>query len=131
MTSKVLPELYYTESHEWIRIEGKKCVVGITEHAQLQLGELVFVQLPEAGDKVHAGDEIAVIESVKTAADVFSPLSGEIIAINEDLDESPSLVNSDPFHDGWLFELEFSDDGEFEELWSAERYTKFLAKIED
>src|SRR5436190_844192 len=117
MIHKIPSELRFTQTHEWIRIEEDgTVVVGITYHAQSQLGELVFVDLPDIGIRVHASDEVCVVESVKAASDVYSPLSGTIIAINEDLEESPSLVNSDPFGDGWLFKIEPTDTEEITEL---------------
>ncbi len=125
-------ELQYTQTHEWIRMEDDgTIVVGITEHAQAQLGELVFVDLPDIGIRVHASDEICVVESVKAASDVYSPISGKIIAINEDLEESPSLVNSDPYGDGWLFKLEPQDPEEFTELMDADAYAEFLEEDEE
>lgn len=125
-------ELQYTQTHEWIRLEEDgSIVVGITDHAQAQLGELVFVDLPDIGIKVHASDEICVVESVKAASDVYSPVSGKIIAVNEDLEESPSLVNNDPYGDGWLFKLEPEDPEEFSELLDAESYTHHIAEEDE
>lgn len=125
-------ELQYTQTHEWIRVEEDgNIVVGITEHAQSQLGELVFIELPDIGIRIHASDEVCVVESVKAASDVYSPLSGKIIAINEDLEESPSLVNSDPYGDGWLFRLEPLDPEEFNDLLDADRYEQYLEEDED
>jgi len=124
-------ELRYTESHEWVREESaKEVLVGITEHAQDALGELVFVKLPEVGDIVHAGDEVAVVESVKAASDVYAPVSGEIIAINDSLEEAPSLVNQDPYGDGWLFKIRLKDTAELEHLLDAEGYQEQIGEEE-
>lgn len=107
----VIPEnLKYTKTHEWARLEGDGTVtVGITDHAQSQLGDLVFVELPEVGTTVAAGKECAVVESVKAAADVYSPLTGEVLAVNEALTDSPELINEDPYGKGWLFRLSTTD----------------------
>jgi len=130
--SRIPPELRYTQTHEWVRVEDDgTLVVGITDHAQGQLGELVFVELPDVGEPVNASDEVCVIESVKAASDVYSPISGKIIAINEDLEEAPSLVNSDPYGDGWLFRIDPADPDEFSELLDADGYTQQMEEDED
>ena len=130
--SDIPNELRYTQTHEWLRVEDDgMLVVGITDHAQSQLGELVFVELPDIGANVHASDEVCVAESVKAASDVYSPVSGKIIASNEDLEESPSLVNSDPYGDGWLFKIDPIDPDEFSELLDAEAYRQYLEEDED
>ncbi|MDT0593539.1 glycine cleavage system protein GcvH [Glaciecola petra] len=125
--SNIPAELKYTASHEWIRPEGDgSYTIGITEHAQDLLGDMVFVELPEVGSTVNAGDEVAVAESVKAASDVYTPLTGEVVAVNEDLEDSPELVNSDAFGDGWMFRVQASDDAELEELLDAEAYTNVV-----
>lgn len=130
--SKIPRELRYTQTHEWIRMEDDgTLVIGITDHAQSQLGELVFVDLPDLGANVHASDEVCVVESVKAASDVYSPVSGKIISINEDLEESPNLVNSDPFGDGWLFRIDPIDPDEFSELLDADGYAQYMEEDED
>jgi glycine cleavage system H protein len=130
--SKIPKELKYTQTHEWIRFEEDgSLVIGITDHAQAQLGELVFVDLPDIGIRVHASDEVCVVESVKAASDVYSPVSGKIIAVNEDLAESPSLVNSDPYHDGWLFSIDPDDPEELNELLDNEGYSEYLEADEE
>lgn len=123
--SLVPKELKYLSSHEWVRLEadGKTATVGITDHAQDLLGDVVFVQLPDVGAELNAGDEAGVVESVKAASDIFSPVSGEVIAINESLEESPEMVNSHPYDDGWFFQIRISDASELEALLSAEDYT--------
>jgi glycine cleavage system H protein len=112
----------YVSSHEWVRIEGDVAVVGITEHAQDALGDLVFVELPDVGDVLAAHDEAGVVESVKAASDIYAPLSGEVIAVNEALGDSPEIVNTDPYNDGWMYKIRFSDAAELDELMSAEEY---------
>jgi len=121
--SNIPSELKYVASHEWIRVEGDGTVViGVTDHAQDLLGDVVFVELPEVGSEVESGDDTGVVESVKAASDVYAPLSGEVVAVNEDLEDSPELVNSDPYGDGWFFKLKLSDADELNELLSAEAY---------
>ncbi|WP_438863897.1 glycine cleavage system protein GcvH [Neptunicella sp.] len=121
--SNIPSELRYATTHEWVRPEGDGTfTVGITEHAQELLGDMVFVELPEVGSEVSAGDDVAVAESVKAASDVYAPISGEIIAVNEDLEDSPEQVNADPFGDGWLFKIKAEDPQEFEDLLDAEGY---------
>ncbi|MDN3651856.1 glycine cleavage system protein GcvH [Thalassotalea ponticola] len=121
--SNIPSELKYASSHEWVRVEGDGTVtVGITEHAQELLGDMVFVELPEVGDDVDAGDDVAVAESVKAASDIYAPVSGEIIEVNDDLEDSPELVNSDAFGDGWMFKIKLSDEGELDSLLDAEGY---------
>ncbi|PCI53421.1 MAG: glycine cleavage system protein H [Gammaproteobacteria bacterium] len=121
--SNIPSELKYATSHEWIRNEDDGTVtVGISEHAQGLLGDMVFVDLPDVGDEVSAGDDICVAESVKAASDIYAPVSGEIIAVNEELEDSPELVNSDAFGEGWLFKIKLTDASELENLLDAEGY---------
>ncbi|ARD43226.1 MULTISPECIES: glycine cleavage system protein GcvH [Colwelliaceae] len=125
--SNIPSELKYATSHEWVRNEGNGVVtVGITEHAQGLLGDMVFVELPEVGDTVSTGDDVAVAESVKAASDIYAPVTGEVIEVNEDLEDSPELVNSDAFGDGWLFKLKIEDEGELENLLDAEGYANSI-----
>ena len=127
--SNVPNELKYAASHEWIRDEGDGVyTVGISEHAQELLGDMVFVELPEVGDNVAAGDDVAVAESVKAASDIYAPIAGEIVSVNEELEDSPELVNSDPYGDGWLFKIKADDESELESLLDAEGYS---ASIEE
>jgi len=122
-------ELKYSATHEWARHEGGNFVViGITDHAQQLLGDMVFVELPEPGETIKTGDEIGVVESVKAASDVYSPISGEIIAVNTELAESPALVNSDPYGDGWLIKVKMEDTSEFDTLMSSEEYKEILTE---
>ena len=127
--SNIPADLRYATSHEWVRPEGDGIfTVGITEHAQDLLGDMVFVDLPDVGDDVAAGDDAAVAESVKAASDVYAPISGEVIAVNEDLEDAPELVNSDPYGDGWMFKVKAEDISEVEGLLDAEGYAQ---NIED
>lgn len=125
-----LPEdLKYTSSHEWVRTNSDGTVtVGITDHAQELLGDLVFVELPEEGAVMSAGEQCTVVESVKAASDVYIPVDGEVIAINSALEDEPELVNSDPFDAGWLFKLQPSDASQLEKLFDADAY---LASLDD
>lgn len=125
--SNIPSHLKYTESHEWVNAdENGKARIGISDHAQEALGDLVFVELPAVGDEINQGDPTAVVESVKAASDIYTPLSGKVIAVNEDLDGDPAIINSDPYNDGWLFELELSDVEELEGLKDAEAYEESL-----
>ena len=117
--------VHYTKEHEWVRIEGDTATVGITDFAQSQLGDVVFVEVPEAGRTVARGGEAAVVESVKAASDVYSPVSGEIVEGNQALVDDPSLVNSDPEGEGWFFRIRLSDPGETGSLMDAEQYRTF------
>ncbi|RUO29095.1 glycine cleavage system protein GcvH [Aliidiomarina sanyensis] len=127
--SNVPNELKYASTHEWLRDEGDGVyTVGITEHAQELLGDMVFVELPEVGDSVSAGDDVAVAESVKAASDIYAPIGGEIVAVNEELEDSPELVNNDAYGDGWLFKIKADDESEVASLLDAEGYA---ASIEE
>jgi glycine cleavage system H protein len=125
--SNVPGDLKYTKSHEWVRIEDDgTAVVGITDHAQAALGDLVFVETPEVGATFDAGDACAVVESVKAASDVYSPLAGEVVDANGDLADTPELVNQDPYGDGWIMRLRLDDPDEAEELLDANDYEDTL-----
>lgn len=124
--SKTPSELYYAKTHEWVRREEDGTVtVGITEHAQDALGDVVYVETPELGDAIAAGDQAGVVESVKAASDIYAPVTGEVVATNEILEDSPETVNSDAFNDGWFFKLQPEDLGELDALMSAEEYAQF------
>jgi glycine cleavage system H protein len=122
-------ELMYARSHEWVRTEGNAVVVGITHYAQEQLGEVVYVELPEVGTGVDAGDELGTLESVKAVSEFLAPVAGEILEVNERLEDEPNLVNDDPYGDGWLVKL--SGSVESEELLDAEGYQEFLEQESD
>ena len=125
--SNIPSHLQYTESHEWIGTEEDGIArIGITDHAQEALGDLVFVELPAVGDEISQGDPCAVVESVKAASDIYTPVSGTVVAINEDLETDPALINADPYGDGWLFDIELIDDEELDGLKDAETYAESL-----
>jgi glycine cleavage system H protein len=117
--------VYYTKEHEWIRVDGDQAIVGITDFAQGQLGDVVFVELPEAGRQVTRGGEAAVVESVKAASDVYAPVSGEVTEPNQALVDDPALANSDPEGEGWFFKLRLSDTSELDGLMDADAYKSF------
>ncbi len=128
--SNVPSELKYLSSHEWVRLEadGETAVIGITDHAQELLGDVVFVELPEVGAELAAGDEAGVVESVKAASDIYAPVTGEVLEINEDLEDAPETINADAYNDGWFFKLKISDPAELDDLLDAEGYA---ASIEE
>jgi len=115
----------YTREHEWVRIENDTCVLGITDFAQKELGEVVFVELPEVGHVFDAHDEIGTIESVKAVAEVYTPIAGEIVEINDALADDPAAVNEDPHGDGWLVKVKYSSSKDFDDLMTAEQYEAF------
>lgn len=130
--SEVPSDLKYTRDHEWLRLEDDAVVtIGITDHAQAQLGDLVFVEVPETGTSLGAGDAAAVVESVKAASDVYAPVAGEVVGANEQLDESPELVNNDPFGEGWIYKLRVENPDALDELMSAADYEAFAESEED
>ena len=116
----------YTRDHEWVRIEGNKAEVGITDHAQTALGDIVFVELPDIEDEIDAGDEFGSIESVKAVTSLFMPMSGRIIAVNTELKDSPEIINEECYDEGWVIRLELSNPDESSELLSADDYKEFL-----
>ncbi|AJP70938.1 glycine cleavage system protein GcvH [Sphingomonas hengshuiensis] len=120
---------YYTEDHEWVEVDGDIGTVGISEYAQGQLGDIVFVEVPEEGKELTKGDDAAVVESVKAASDVYSPVSGTVIEGNDDLADNPALVNEDPEGDGWFFKLTLSDPDEIDGLMDEAKYAAFVAKL--
>jgi glycine cleavage system H protein len=121
-----MSSIFYTKEHEWIRVNEDSGVVGISAYASEQLGDVVFVELPENGVKANQGDNIAVVESVKVASEVYSPVSGEVIKTNEDLSASPELVNEDPIGKGWFFEIKISNLEELQKLMDEDSYKKFI-----
>lgn len=127
--SEVRPELRYLESHEWARVEADGTVtIGISDHAQAALGDVVFVELPEVGSEVTANTEAGVVESVKAASDIFSPVSGEVIAINEALIDSPEIINGSPYDDGWFFKIQPSELEELDNAMDAEAYSDAIGE---
>ena len=127
MSENVPAELKYAKSHEWARLEGDAATIGITDHAQHELTDVVFVELPAVGRKVAAGEACAVVESVKTASDIYAPLSGEVVAVNPELAKRPELVNTDPYQGGWFFKLKLAQPSEAGGLLNAESYAKQIA----
>ncbi|WMS85808.1 glycine cleavage system protein GcvH [Pleionea litopenaei] len=126
--SDIPSELKYASSHEWARLEEDgSVVIGITDHAQALLGDVVYVELPEVDAEVGAGDEIAVVESVKAASDIYAPISGTIVEVNETLEDSPETVNSDSYGDGWMFRIQPSDAAELDAMLDAEAYAESIA----
>ena len=120
----------FTKDHEWIRAEGPTGVVGISDFAQAQLGDLVFVELPEVGKKLTQGDEAAVIESVKAAGEVYAPVGGEVTAVNEALGDDPAKINADAEGEGWIFKMSIGDDGELDGLMDKAAYAKFVKELD-
>lgn len=128
---KLDPDCLYSEDHEWVRVEGEEAVLGITDYAQDQLSDVVYVELPEMGDAFERGDIFAVVESVKAASDVYTPVSGEILEINEALEDSPEMVNEDPFGEAWFVRISLQDTSELDELMDADAYQAFIKEQEE
>ncbi|KAF0805862.1 glycine cleavage system H protein [Alcanivorax xiamenensis] len=124
--SEIPAELRYRTSHEWVRVEDDVAVVGITDHAQDAMGDLVYVELPEVGQVLATGEEAGVVESVKAASDIYAPVSGEVVAINDALEDEPELVNQEAFGNGWLFKIKMADPGELKEMLTADQYQEQL-----
>ncbi|MBI3600917.1 MAG: glycine cleavage system protein GcvH [Nitrospinae bacterium] len=119
-------DLLYTKEHEWIKVEDNRAKIGITDYAQHELGDIVFVELPEVGSEVVAMEPFGVVESVKTVSDLYSPVSGEVVEINSELESMPETVNSNPYDKGWMITVEMSDKEELKELLSADAYAKYV-----
>jgi glycine cleavage system H protein len=128
---KIDPDLLYSQEHEWVRVEGEEAVLGISDYAQDQLSDVVYVELPEEGDTFERGDIFAVVESVKTASDVYTPVTGEILEINEALEDSPELVNEDPYGEAWFVRMSLDDVSELDALMDAEAYKAFIEEQEE
>jgi glycine cleavage system H protein len=126
---KVLSELLYSSDHEWVKVEGDKAYIGISDYAQHALGDIVFVELPEIGSQITSGDVFGVIESVKAASDMYTPLSGKILEINESLIDNPELVNEDSY-ENWMLQIEITNKEELTELMNDEQYNKYCSKEE-
>ena len=118
--------LRYTKSHEWVRVEGDLAVVGITDHAQHELSDVVYVEMPAVDSRVEAGKECAVVESVKAASDIYAPVTGDVVAVNEELSSVPELLNQDPYDKGWMFKIKISDPGELSELLNPDDYAHHI-----
>lgn len=125
-----MTKIRFSKDHEWIRVDDGEGTVGITDYAQKQLGDVVFVELPEVGARFNGGDEAAVVESVKAASEIYAPAAGEVTAVNSALDDDPAKVNSSPDDEGWFFRLKLDDEGEIEDLMDEEAYQAFLEDLE-
>ena len=125
----VVEGLYYTKEHEWVKVEGNVATIGIADHAQEALGEITYVELPETGRQVNAKDELAVVESTKAASDVFSPLTGTVTEVNDELEGQPVLLNSDCYGQGWILKLEITDASQVEQLMTAADYKEFFEDV--
>jgi len=121
-------ELRYTKEHEWVKVEGNTAVIGITDFAQNELGDIVFVELPEVGDEVTLDQPFGSVESVKTVSELYAPVSGTIVAINEELSDSPELVNESPYENAWMIKVELSNPSEVDALLTAEAYTQLISE---
>jgi glycine cleavage system H protein len=124
--SKIPKNLLYTEEHEWILVEGSRGTIGITDHAQDALGDVVYVDLPKVGDKIVKGETFGTVESVKAASDIYAPVSGTVVEVNEALKDSPELINRSPYEDAWMIVVELDDESELDELLSPEDYENIL-----
>jgi len=122
----ILDELYYTKSHEWVKVEGEKATIGITDFAQSELQDIVYVELPETGKVLNKGDVLCSIDSVKSSAEVYAPVSGEVVEVNEKLSAEPELINKDPYGEGWIAVIKISNPDEISELLSAKEYEEML-----
>ena len=127
---KIPENLRYSKEHEWVKIEGKNAKIGITDFAQENLGEIVFVELPSPGDELSEMDSAASVESVKSVSEVYSPLKGTVKSVNEELEDQPELINQDPYGRGWIFRLALEDEEDIEELLTSEEYTQYLKQQE-
>ena len=121
-------KLKYTREHEWVLVEGSEATVGITDYAQHELGEVVFVELPKVGETVTKDEEFGTVESVKAASPIYAPVSGDVLEVNNDLSERPETLNDDPYGDAWLIRIEMSDTAELEDLMSADEYKDYIAE---
>jgi glycine cleavage system H protein len=124
--SKVPSDLQYTKDHEWVRVDGTQATVGITDHAQKQLGDIVFVELPKVGDTFSLADEMGSLESVKAVAEFYAPVSGKVTEINEAVNDEPELVNHDPYGEGWLVKIQITDSSQLSQLLSADQYEQYI-----
>jgi len=119
-------DLKYTREHEWVSVEGKVATIGITDHAQHQLGDVVFVELPAVGDRLEKADAFGVVESTKAVSDIYAPVSGEVVEVNDDLPDNPELINEDPYGDGWIVKVTLGDPTDLDDLLSADEYRAYV-----
>ncbi|MBU0571254.1 MAG: glycine cleavage system protein GcvH [Candidatus Omnitrophica bacterium] len=122
-------ELKYTKEHEWVKIDGETALIGITDHAQSELGDITFIELPVQAKQVKRGESVATVESVKAASDVYSPISGEIVEVNGLLEDAPETINLSPYENGWIFQIKISDGGEVETMMDAAAYEEYLGTL--
>ncbi|MEA3458588.1 MAG: glycine cleavage system protein GcvH [Candidatus Thermoplasmatota archaeon] len=122
MASEIRNDLKYTDTHEWLKIKGDNVLIGITDHAQSELTDIVFAELPEVGKELKKGDELCVVESVKSVSEIYAPISGKVVGVNEKLEDTPEIINESPYDDGWLVELEIKDKEELDDLLDSESY---------
>ncbi|MBX6394959.1 MAG: glycine cleavage system protein GcvH [Alicyclobacillaceae bacterium] len=125
--SQIPSDLKYSKEHEWVRVDGNRAVIGITDFAQSELGDIVFVELPSVGDEVRAGQTFGTVESVKTVSDLYAPVSGKVVEVNEALGDAPEKVNQDPYGEGWMIVVEMSDPGELDHLLDADGYQAHIS----
>jgi glycine cleavage system H protein len=126
MANEVKDDLKYTKTHEWLKVKDNKATVGITDHAQAELTDIVYVELPSVGKAVKKGEELCVVESVKSVSEIYAPVSGEVVGVNKKLEDSPETINKSPYGDGWLVELEIKDKSEVDGLMDAKSYKKTI-----
>ncbi|HDE6694965.1 TPA: glycine cleavage system protein GcvH [Staphylococcus aureus] len=121
-------ELKYSKEHEWVKVEGNVATIGITEYAQSELGDIVFVELPETDDEINEGDTFGSVESVKTVSELYAPISGKVVEVNEELEDSPEFVNESPYEKAWMVKVEISDESQIEALLTVEKYSKMIGE---
>ncbi|HDD0293473.1 TPA: glycine cleavage system protein GcvH [Staphylococcus aureus] len=121
-------ELKYSKEHEWVKVEGNVATIGITEYAQSELGDIVFVELPETDDEINEGDTFGSVESVKTVSELYAPISGKVVEVNEELEDSPEFVNEPPYEKAWMVKVEISDESQLEALLTAEKYSEMIGE---
>ena len=126
--ANVVEELKYTNDHEWAHVEGEVLVIGITDYAQDSLGEIVYIELPSEGDEITKGDSFGAVESTKAVSDLYAPVSGDVVEVNEALLDSPEIINSDPYGEGWMIKVKVYDSGELDDLMDFDGYTDFVEK---
>lgn len=126
MSNEIRDDLKYTDTHEWVKVKGNKAIIGITDHAQSELTDIVFAELPEIGKKIKKGAELCVVESVKSVSEIYAPISGTVVRVNETLEDSPEIINQSPYDDGWLVEIDVEKKDEIKSLLDAASYKKLL-----
>ena len=126
MADEIRDELKYAETHEWVKVDGDTATIGITDHAQAELTDIVFVELPKVGTKLSKGDELCILESVKSVSETYAPVTGEVVEVNSELEDAPELINSSPFDDGWIVKIKMDDSAEVNELMDADAYKESI-----